>query len=1143
MSAETPQNFGRFRLEERLGMGGMGIIWRARHEESGQLAAVKTVTGVEPGIVGGIRREIRALAALDHPGIVRILEHGIQDGVPWYAMAWLHGETLSTYCGRELSWAHTEAATPRMTLGGLQTEAAPAAVLAPRLEAAKAGVSAPLAAAPELLQRGGENRQPSCDRLRRSLGIVHALCGTLAYVHGEGLVHRDLKPQNVMVLAGGRPVLIDFGLSGAFHSAGGRDRLEQAPALAGTFAYMAPEQILGEVVDARADLYAVGCILYELVTGTVPFPGEAASAMAQHLTRAPIPPRLLVTDLDPALDELIRHLLEKEPRRRVGHAGVIAAELEQLGLAGEGSGDGSGGDSGDGDGGETGDGRGWSRAPAPLPYLYRSRCLGREAALEELGQLLDEAGAGRGAVVCISGESGMGKTRLLHEIGRRCAFERVTFLFGSCLPGRQAALDGLREPLRQLADLCRSRSQAQRDELLGPRARSLAAYEPAFADLAPVTATPTAAAGTALGAEAGRLALYADLAEVLGALSADRTVVLALDDSDAADSLTAGFLSYVAERGIAEGHRLLVLTTSNSGGEDGRWGRRGPAVCAGIRYLALSALEDRAVTQMVGDMLALDPVPAVFGSFLARLAGGNPYFAAEYLRMAMEIGTLWRDRTGVWQIGEPSSAEATADCLANLPMPTRLAELVLGRLAALGDREIEMSRMVALLGGEASLALLATALGLAESALLDTLDQTVRRGILTDDGQGRVRFVHAQARALSLSALPDSDRRALHRRLGAAIESVFSDCLAAHAADLARQWDAAEERERCVPWYLVAARQARSRHAYEEARTCYLRYLELAGAGERATLVAVGNELAGTVLWVLGRSEEALALLEQSLGVARELGAADLEAETLRALGRVHWRRGELDRAESLWAAALVLARGLGDRLGEGMALGNLGILYHNRGRHKDAQHCYEQAFALAHGAGDRHGEATSLGNLAILAHERSEDEKAEGLSRRALAAFRALGDRLGEGVTLGNLADLARNQGRVDEARALYEAALRLYREVGDRRFTGIHTVSLASLERSDGNLALARALVDAARGCLRKAADPVRRMLGDCEHAHLVLEELGAAGVAEASAVLEQAQRLAGDLGAEPGSELGRATASLAAAVQRESWAESAS
>jgi serine/threonine protein kinase len=163
-------------------------------------------------------------------------------------------------------------------------------------------------------------------RLPKVASIVVQLGMILDYVHGQGLVHRDVKPANVIVRTGGRVTLLDFGLVRRAHAVGSLGRAENV--CVGTMEYAAPEQILGLPTDARTDVYSLGCVLYELVTGQRPFDGGSSNEVAQkHLHQAVRAPSQLVSDLPSRLDNLLMEMLAKRPSDRPATAGSAAHRL------------------------------------------------------------------------------------------------------------------------------------------------------------------------------------------------------------------------------------------------------------------------------------------------------------------------------------------------------------------------------------------------------------------------------------------------------------------------------------------------------------------------------------------------------------------------------------------------------------------------------------------------------------------------------------------------------------------------------------------------------------------------------------------------------------------------------------------------
>ncbi|HEX6084849.1 MAG TPA: serine/threonine-protein kinase, partial [Thermoanaerobaculia bacterium] len=246
-----PQSIGPYEITGTVGAGGMGVVYRAVHCRTGQLAALKTVVGAEGEMLAGLRREIRAIERLRHPGVVRIYEHGVERGLPWYAMELVDGQPLLD-CLPASKWR--DATRDEME----ETERNPP-------------------------------RRKLPDNFRQLLTLACRLCRTLAYVHGKGIVHRDLKPENVMVRRDGTPLLMDFGLVAQFRVAG-RETVASENMAVGTASYLSPEQAAGQLVDARADLYTYGIMLNEIVSGRLPFTSwSVQEILKQHLYEPPPP--------------------------------------------------------------------------------------------------------------------------------------------------------------------------------------------------------------------------------------------------------------------------------------------------------------------------------------------------------------------------------------------------------------------------------------------------------------------------------------------------------------------------------------------------------------------------------------------------------------------------------------------------------------------------------------------------------------------------------------------------------------------------------------------------------------------------------------------------------------------------------------
>jgi beta-lactam-binding protein with PASTA domain len=260
---------GRYRALRRLGVGGMAEVWCAEDEVLGRRVALKLLGGrytEDPDFHERFRREAQAAAGLTHPNIVGIFDRSEWDGTPYIAMELVDGRTL-----KEL-----------------------------------------------VIERGP--LEPGV-----AVNLTEQILSALGYAHRRGIVHRDVKPQNVILDSEGQAKVADFGIARAGHS-----EMTETGAIVGTVAYLSPEQAQGQPVDRRSDLYSAGIVLYELLTGRVPFEGEAAVSVAlKHVSERPVPPAQLRPGIPPALEAVVMRALEKDPARRYQSAEEFIAALEQ----------------------------------------------------------------------------------------------------------------------------------------------------------------------------------------------------------------------------------------------------------------------------------------------------------------------------------------------------------------------------------------------------------------------------------------------------------------------------------------------------------------------------------------------------------------------------------------------------------------------------------------------------------------------------------------------------------------------------------------------------------------------------------------------------------------------------------------------
>src|SRR5438128_4995748 len=261
---------GRYRIIRKLGSGGMANVYLAEDQELGRRVAIKILNDRHAGdeqFVERFRREAKNAASLSHPNIVSIYDRGEAEGTYYIAMEYLDGRSL-----KEL-----------------------------------------------ILSRGPAPLNVAIDYARQILAA-------LRFAHRNGIVHRDIKPHNVLVDAEGHAKVTDFGIARA-----GASQMTEEGSIIGTAQYLSPEQARGTSVDQTSDLYSLGIVLYEMLTGNVPFTGESPVEIAmKHLSATPQPLTTTRPDIPKSLDSVVLRALAKDPADRYQSADEMDADLERV---------------------------------------------------------------------------------------------------------------------------------------------------------------------------------------------------------------------------------------------------------------------------------------------------------------------------------------------------------------------------------------------------------------------------------------------------------------------------------------------------------------------------------------------------------------------------------------------------------------------------------------------------------------------------------------------------------------------------------------------------------------------------------------------------------------------------------------------
>ncbi|MAE71892.1 MAG: hypothetical protein CME06_15675 [Gemmatimonadetes bacterium] len=726
-------------------------------------------------------------------------------------------------------------------------------------------------------QPPGEPRRASV--LRAFLQIFAAL----DYVHGQGIVHRDLKPGNVLVTGDGVVKLTDFGLARDHAEAQG---LTRSGLLVGTVAYMAPEQINAEKnLDSRADLYAAGVMLFEALCGRLPFPQESLAALLQaHLAMSPPDLRECGAAWAPSsLAELLGRLLGKTPAERppTGQAvfRALAGVAEELGSSAPDV--------------PVGPWRGAAMLEKPAEFAFRSVLSGRAREVEGIAAALARAREGRGGVVLIEGEAGLGKSRLASELSEMARWEGFRTLRGVHRQESRLSYEGVSAVLRGAEKLLGRMGEEERRALLGDQGRLLAPLAPellglpGFEDLPP---TPD------LHAREAQRALTRSIASFLMELGRRRRLVVELEDLHWADEGTVALLDELLSLAGGEGKgafSLLVVATLRS-----HELRDSDRISTGIDALRsrpdllsipLRPLDRESLRGMLESLVGKGAASEELTNHVAEVSGGNPFFAEELIRGLLLDRTLRED---------PASGELeVADQLDPDAVPRTLSSVLAARLGDLGEDELLAVRAIALAYAHPSFDLLLAATGLDEDPLLDLLDGLLRRRILVEEGDG-FRFRHALLRAEIARTISEARRRRLHRRLAEATRSLHGE---GQPAPLGRHLRDGGRDEEAVPHLIRAAEEAAARWGFVEAIGLYR---EAAKLGELALAELI--DLC-RFEFETGHVDEAEARAVGIVERAGREGATEFHGKALLFLAHVCMQRAENEAARAHLEEAVAL--------------------------------------------------------------------------------------------------------------------------------------------------------------------------------------------------------------------------------------------
>jgi tetratricopeptide (TPR) repeat protein len=656
-----------------------------------------------------------------------------------------------------------------------------------------------------------------------------------------------------------------------------------------------------------------------------------------------------------------------------------------------------------------------SLAPSPLGHTAICPVLvGRASTVDALRQIVDAAADGRDQIALLSGEAGIGKSRLLAEAKAYAVERGFLVLEGSCFPQERAC------PYAPLLDLLRVRFRDESPEtvaaITAPFAREL---HPLAPELVPRPAGSQPLADP--DPEYARRRLFAALAHCLTDQDACRPTLVVVEDLHWCDDGSLDFLHHLARRGVQG--RLVILGTyrpEDVGAELRHWLAQLDRAHM-VQELPVSPLSRDEVAEMLGVMLTgARPISADLLDTVHGLAEGNPFYVEELLRTLIGSGEI-RYSDGAWDWNSRPIAE--------WQLPRSLHDAVQQRVARLSSGAREVLTLAAVIGRRFEFRLLQALAHVDELHLLSLLKELIAAQLVVEISQEQFEFRHALTRRAIYTELLARERAALHRTVGQAVEELYTSSLDQHVDRLARHFYEAESWDRALKY---------ARQAADRTQRLY---------APRATIEQ------------LTRAIQAAAQLTRATDPSSQSPSSTRLATVHRERGQAYETLGDFAHARADYEDAVKLARVSGDRRTEWQALLDLGLLWSGRD-YGQAGTYFERATELARALGEPALLAHSLNRVGNWQVNAEQPREALPLHREALGLFETLDDRPGIAATLDLLGMASFLCADLEGSMAYYERAVELLRELDDR--VGLVS-SLAMLATGAGSYQLGSLIADA--------------------------------------------------------------------------------
>ena len=885
--------------------------------------------------------------------------------------------------------------------------------------------------------------------VERIIDIGIKVADALAAAHKKMIIHRDIKPSNIMV-SNGKIKVMDFGLARILEASALTEKYE----IVGTLYYMSPQQAIGAQIDEQSDIFSLGVVLYQLLTGHLPFEGDNPGAIIHSILHSdPLRVEEVREGIPIEVEQVVFKALQKKPKERYQSVVEFKSDLEKVREIFKGK----------------------THTLIATEEVFEERAggiysafVGREREIEILEGHLERMLKGEGSTVLVRGEAGIGKSRLLWELGRKARRKKARYFLGRCVFGKEEL------PYQPILDVIRSYLELKgvRDtERLGSFIEHKA---PHLIGRMGVIQAFLYMRGEKESSLINKEQLWDTATELVKVMSQDRPILLHLDDLHWADPPTLNLLTYLSRN--TRGERVLIVGTYRPE-ELVEEPKPHPLLSALERMekerlyekITLERLDKEKTQSVISSVFQESDFPEGFTNLIYEETEGNPLFILEVLKLLRDEGMISQE-DGRWNLSGNVS---------NVAIPGRVSDVIINRLRSLSREERNLVDVASVEGSSFQSDTLSHCLRLPRMKVLRSLQDLEHSHHLIHALEREYYFDHIKIREVIYDNLIPELKKEYHKFIGEYFTKNFGE-KEEYAGKIAHHLLEADQKKEVLPYLIRAGEHAKKLFANEEAIGYFDKAIELVdehleqhltpdlqrtkltllkGRAEVKTLIGrydeagvdyenirrLGQRLEDQAERAYGLSglgatfrdrdyEMALSYYEQALRIQRQIGDKRGEGSALIGIGRIHYNRDDYNTALSYFEQSLQIQRGLGNKLGEGNALNGIGVVHYNWGNYERALSYFEQSLQIQRGLGNKLGEGNALNNIGNVHVDRGDYELALSSFEQCLRFKRQIGNKLGEANAINNIGNVYLGRGDYATALRSYEQSLGIQRQIGNK-------------------------------------------------------------------------------------------------------------